>query len=201
MINFLSFKNPLFFPKLNGRGAEQDVSVPSAARMAKKRSACPGGAGEGVYKTNMEHGTVIEIRDGKALVETGVSSSCEGCLAGHSCLMSADGAKRRLWMENDGGAGVGDEVAFYIAGMAVVASAVVVYLVPAALLIGGIILGAEAGTMLGFTGDLPLMGGGAAGLMLSFLFSRAASAMMKKKKVAEPRMVDITRRGGSINCG
>lgn len=149
----------------------------------------------------MERGIVIEIRGGKALVETGVSSGCEGCLAGHSCLMSADGAKRRLWMDNDGGAGVGDEVAFHISGTAVVASAVVVYLVPAAMLIGGIILGARAGTMFGLTGDLPLIGGGAAGLVVSIPFSRAASALMKKKKAAEPRMVDITRRGGSINCG
>ncbi|MBP7738280.1 MAG: SoxR reducing system RseC family protein [Spirochaetes bacterium] len=149
----------------------------------------------------MEQGIVIEIRDGMALVETGVSSSCEGCAAGHSCLIGSDGAKRRLWMDNDGGARVGDEVAFRIAGAAVVMSAVVVYLVPAAMLIGGIILGASAGATFGLKGDLPLIGGGAAGLILSVLFSLAASALMKKKKVAEPRMVDITRRGGSINCG
>jgi len=147
----------------------------------------------------MEQGIVIEIRGAKALVETGVSSSCEGCLAGHSCLMSADGAKRRLWMDNDRNAVVGDEVVFHIAGTAVVMSAVVVYLVPAAMLIGGIILGARAGTMFGLRGDLPLIGGGAAGLVISILFSRAVSALMNKKKAAEPRMVDITRRCRSIN--
>lgn len=149
----------------------------------------------------MEQGIVIEIRDNKMLVETGMASLCGSCSISHSCVIGSDGAKRRLWIDNDGRARIGDEVTFDIAEKAVVLSAAVVYLLPVMLLIAGIVMGASAGEMLGLTGDLPLMAGGAAGLLLSTLIAWGASRVMKTKKGAEPRLIDITREGKTINCG
>jgi sigma-E factor negative regulatory protein RseC len=149
----------------------------------------------------MEQGVVIEIRDNKMLVETGMASLCGNCSVSHSCVIGADGAKRRLWMDNDGGAQVGDEVTFDIAERAVVLSAAVVYLLPVMLLIAGIVVGTSAGEMLGINGDLPLMAGGGAGLLTSALIAWAVSKVMKTKKVAAPRLVDITQKGKTINCG
>ncbi len=149
----------------------------------------------------MEQGTVIDIRGNKILVETGTASWCGGCAISHSCAIGADGVSRRLWMDNDGGALVGDEVTFEIAEKEVVAGAAVVYLLPVLMLIAGIILGASGRDRFGLEGDLPLLAGGAAGLVLAALFVWALSAIMKKKHVAVPRLIDITRRGGTINCG
>jgi sigma-E factor negative regulatory protein RseC len=142
----------------------------------------------------MERGTVIEIRGGKILVETGADSLCGSCSISHSCMIGADGARRRLWMDYDSGARVGDEVAFEIAEKEIVAGAAVVYLIPVLMLIGGIVLGAFAGGRFGIGGDMPLVAGGAAGLLLSVLVSWTVSSIMKKKKIAVPRLIDITRR-------
>ncbi len=142
----------------------------------------------------MEQGTVIEIRGNKILVETGTSSWCGGCSASRSCTIGADGARRRLWMDNDGSARVGDEVAFEISEKEAVAGAAVIYLLPVLMLIAGIVLGAFAGGRFGLGGDLPLIAGGAAGLLLSAPITWTVSALMKKKKIAAPRLIDITRR-------
>ncbi len=149
----------------------------------------------------MEQGIVIEIRGDRILVETGTASLCGGCSARHSCAMSPDGRSRRLWMDNDGGARVGDGVTFEITEKAVVASAAVVYLLPVLMLVAGTVLGGYAGGRLGLEGDLPLIAGGIAGLLVSVPVSWALSSVMKKKNVAVPRLIDITRKEGGINCG
>ncbi|HOT46949.1 MAG TPA: SoxR reducing system RseC family protein [Spirochaetota bacterium] len=149
----------------------------------------------------MERGIVVEIRGDTILVETGTASLCAGCSASHTCAMSPDRLSRRLWMDNDGGARVGDGVTFEIAERAVVTAAAVVYLLPVLMLIAGTVLGASAGGRFGLGGDLPSIAGGIAGLLVSFPASWALSAVMKKKKVAVPHLLDITRREGGINCG
>jgi positive regulator of sigma E activity len=149
----------------------------------------------------MEQGIVIEIRGDKILVETGTASLCGGCSASHSCAMSPDGLSRRLWMDNDRGARVGDGVTFEIAEKAVVAAAAVVYLLPVLMLVSGTVLGASAGGRFDLGGDLPLIAGGIAGLLVSVPVSWALSAVMKKKNIAVPRLIDITRKDGAINCG
>jgi sigma-E factor negative regulatory protein RseC len=150
---------------------------------------------------SMEQGFVVEIRGNKILVETGIASLCGSCTMSHSCVIGADGSKRRLWMDNDGSARVGDEVTFDIAERAVVMSALVVYLLPAVMLIAGIVAGASAGATLGLEGELPLIAGGVAGLLLSAAAAWVVSNIMKTKKGSEPRLVDITRRSDTINCG
>lgn len=144
----------------------------------------------------MEQGIVVEISGTKVLVETGIASLCGSCAVSHSCVIGADGAKRRLWMDNDRGAHVGDEVTFDIADRAVIMSALIVYLLPAGMLIAGIMAGAMAGA----ESDLPMLAGGVAGLLLAAATARVLSGIMSKKKVAVPRLVDITRKVETINC-
>ncbi len=147
----------------------------------------------------MEQGIVVETRDNKILVETGASSGCGGCSASRTCLIGADGAKRRLWMDNDG-ARVGDEVTFEIAGRAVVLGTAVMYLLPVILLFTGIIAGASIGEGIGAELDISSITGGAAGLLISALFAWVASRAMNRKRIALPRLIDITHKGKTINC-
>ncbi|TFH43841.1 MAG: hypothetical protein E4G96_00095 [Chrysiogenales bacterium] len=138
----------------------------------------------------MEQGVVASVENGKIMVEAEPNSCCEGCAIGHSCVIGA-GAKRRLWMGNSLGAGVGDEVLFSIHPRAVILGSTLHYALPVAFLLAGIVSGALIGGRTGRELELSSLIGGAAGIALSVLIIGAVSVLMKKRSLFVPRLEEI----------
>jgi positive regulator of sigma E activity len=144
----------------------------------------------------MEKGIVLEIENNRILVEAEPASCCEGCSAVHSCAMGAGGMKRRIWMDNTRGARAGDEVAFVIEERAVLLGAALMYLFPVASLLAGIVFGASGHAWPEIGRELSSILWGCAGLVLSFGVMGPIAALLKRKKLFLPRLVDITGRKG-----
>jgi len=86
-----------------------------------------------------ETGTVVDLRDGMALVETRSRSACSACGSGScgtSVVSQLFGLKRnRLALDNALGASIGDRVVIGIPDAVLVKAALWAYLVPVALMV------------------------------------------------------------------
>lgn len=142
----------------------------------------------------MERGVVVQVDGGRVLVEAGPDSSCDGCSAARSCLAAASGGGRRIWMDNTMGAATGDEVAFRIQARAVVGSALVLYAVPAVMLVAGILLGSSLSGRLGTDPELSAIAGGVASLIMSCGIILMASSVLKKRRGFIPQLVEVTAK-------
>ena len=146
----------------------------------------------------VERGIVVEVDGGAILVETAAGPSCEGCAAGHSCALIGSTARRRIRMENTLGARVGDGVAFIVEGRAVVAGSLLFYLLPAVMLVAGVLLGGGFGGRAGADRELASVLGGLAGLIMSFPAVAALSAALKKRRGFSPRLVEVAGRNHEL---
>jgi sigma-E factor negative regulatory protein RseC len=144
----------------------------------------------------MENGIVVEIQNNRILVEAEPNSCCDGCSAGSSCALGAGGRKRRIWMDNTLGALAGDEVVFIIEEKAVMAGALLMYLLPVVSLLAGIVYGSVGPEWPSIGRELLSILWGCAGLVFSFAVMGFVASLLKKKKLFLPRLVDITRRQG-----
>jgi len=142
----------------------------------------------------MERGIVVDIDRGRVLVEAGQNPSCGECAAARSCLIAASGGKRHIWMDNTRGAVIGDEVAFFIDGRAVITGSVVLYAVPAALLVAGAAAGFSQSGRFGADPELAAIAGGVAGLIMSCIIIAIVSSAIKKRELYVPRLVEVTAR-------
>jgi positive regulator of sigma E activity len=142
----------------------------------------------------MENGIVVEIQNNRILVEAEPDSCCDGCSAGSSCALGAGGRKRRIWMDNTLGALAGDEVVFIIEEKAVWAGALLMYLLPAASLLTGIVYGSAGPEWPDIGRELLSLLWGSAALVFSFAVMGLAASLLKRKKLFLPRLVDITGR-------
>jgi positive regulator of sigma E activity len=107
----------------------------------------------------IERGTVIAASEGLVDVRMAGGSACESC--GACCHVDRDGVTIE-GARNKLGAAVGDEVEVEVPEGADTRAGVIVFLVPAAGLLVGYLVGYLAARALGLTGDL----GGAPGCVL-----------------------------------
>jgi sigma-E factor negative regulatory protein RseC len=142
----------------------------------------------------MEKGIVVKIDGGRILVEAARNASCKSCSAAGSCSGTLSNGRRRIWMENNCGAGMGDEVAFFFREKAMIAGSLVLYAVPAVMLIAGIVLGASLSGWSGTDRELSSIAGGSVGLIMSYVITRIASSASKKRELFMPLPAEVTER-------
>lgn len=97
-------------------------------------------------------------------------------------------------MENTPGAGVGDEVLFFIEERALIAGSVVLFAVPAIMLVAGAVLGSFLSARFKTDPERSALAGGIAGLIMSYVFMKIVSAAVKKRDLFVPRITEVTGR-------
>ncbi len=115
---------------------------------------------------------VVEVKAGRALVETTRSASCDSCGARHACGCMGGGREARVWAENPLGAGPGEQVVIAVPEGTVLRASVLVYLVPVLALVAGALLGNSLAPAWGLSPDLGAAGLGILAMALAFLASR-----------------------------
>ncbi len=134
-----------------------------------------------------ETGKVLEVRPGRALVETQRGSACEGCAARGACAHLGGGREARVWVQDPLGVSPGDRVTVAVPEAAVVKASFWVYLVPVLVLLAGAVAGNALGPRFGIGPDA-----GAAILGLVAMAGALVASRWGGRKTAMPRIV---RRG------
>jgi len=119
-----------------------------------------------------ERGIVVEVKPGRALVETTRSAACDSCGARHACGCMSGGREARVWVEDPLQVSPGDQVVIAVPEGTVLRASVLVYLVPVMALVLGALLGNGLAPSLGFSPDLGAAGLGLLAMVLAFLASR-----------------------------
>jgi len=119
-----------------------------------------------------EQGQVLEVRGGRALVQTTRSGSCEQCGARHACGGAGGGREARVWAEDPLGVQAGERVIIAVPEGTVLRASLLIYLVPVGALVLGALLGNALAPALGWSADLGAAGLGLASMALAFLVSR-----------------------------
>ena len=114
----------------------------------------------------------MEVRTGRALVETVRSGSCDQCGARHACGAVGGGREARVWATDPLGVRPGERVVIGIPEGSVLRASLLVYLVPVAALVLGAVLGNALAPSLGWSTDLGAAGLGLACMTLALLGSR-----------------------------
>jgi positive regulator of sigma E activity len=114
-------------------------------------------------------GRVVAVRDGRVVVEVDTPADCESCHSRGTCHVAALGSKQ---VEVDAtGFAVGDRVRIIAFSAAVVRASLVLYLIPALLVVVGSFAGyATAEAFFGVEGNTGSLVGVIVGIMLSLLF-------------------------------
>jgi positive regulator of sigma E activity len=142
----------------------------------------------------VEKGVVVEKDIWRILVEAERGGCRDICSAGDSCSISAAHAKRRIWMENNLDARIGDEVRFFIAERTLILSSVVIYLIPAVMLIAGIAFGATCPGWLGLDCGVSSIAMGFICLIMSCGIIKIISGAAKKRSMFMPRLIEVSGR-------
>lgn len=142
-----------------------------------------------------ECGRVTEIKGNMALVETDPASFCMSCASKNSCPTGANPRTKKLWIENTLRAREGDNVYFYVPGGGVIASSLLIYMLPLVLLFAGIIVGIMLHAQLGL--DMEASSGifGIMGFGLSFVIIRLVSDRVLNKQKFKPKMLERSSPG------
>jgi sigma-E factor negative regulatory protein RseC len=119
-----------------------------------------------------ESASVVEVRGGRALVQTVRSSGCEHCAARGACAGLGGGREARVWVEDPLGVHPGERVVVAVPEGAVVRASIWVYLVPVVALLLGALLGNALAPRIGLSPDLGAAGLGVAAMVLAFLATR-----------------------------
>ena len=129
-----------------------------------------------------ERGVVVKVKGKRATVRFDRRSACDSC---HMCAVTRDGMKVEVVIENTLGANVGDFVEVEMAQRFVLTAAVIVYLIPLALVALGVGIGVLFNEL---TQILLAVGGLVVGFVIAFLLDRF---VIKKKKGFSPQMKSI----------
>lgn len=106
----------------------------------------------------IEHtGTVIEVESGRAVVELEAGAQC-GTSASCSCCGAMQGGRRRLEVDNNG-LKAGDNVQVTVPTVSGYVSMLVIFVMPMAFFIGGILIGQRFEPTPGATGMTTIVGG------------------------------------------
>jgi sigma-E factor negative regulatory protein RseC len=147
-----------------------------------------------------ENGTVLEVSNDYALVETRRASACGQCSMNKGCgtatLAKMFGAKRtRVRALNPVSARAGDQVVLGLAEEALVKGSLAVYAVPLLALLLGAVLGETIGAGLGLnSNDVLAIAGGAGGLMLGLWWLRLFSRTIRHSEKYQP-VITAIRQG------
>jgi sigma-E factor negative regulatory protein RseC len=95
-----------------------------------------------------EEGVIIGFKDGRALVKTEGSASCQSCKSVELCQPSPEDNQNVVEVENSLGACKGDKVVITIEARELLKTSMMVYLFPLILFIGGVLLGGVVGESL-----------------------------------------------------
>ena len=149
-----------------------------------------------------EVGTVVDVGDdGYASVRIHRVDACHTCEAKGACH-ALGGAHKEITLnvENTQGARPGDRVVLSLPEVSVITASATVYLVPAAGLVVGAVLGPQAGPAIGAGGDDAALIGAGIGLLLGLGLTRIVSGRIAGNPRYVPTMVSIEsareRRGG-----
>ena len=132
-----------------------------------------------------ETAQVVEVRPGRALVQTVRSTACEGCSARGTCAALGGGREARVWADDPLGVSPGERVVVAVPEAAVVRASVWVYLVPVVALVIGAVVGSSLAGRLGLPPDAGAAALGIAGMGAALLASRA----MGRRGAQGPRIV------------
>jgi len=135
---------------------------------------------------NTECGVIIEIKDNRALVETDPLSFCSSCAS--SC--KTRGKQRKVWMNNDIQAEIGNKIQFESNSKANIVLALIYYLIPVILLLIGALFFANFSDIYGIETDIAAFIGGIVGLILAFLIIFIFSRLFANKGCFFPRIVN-----------
>ncbi len=127
----------------------------------------------------------IEVRDGRALVQTQRTSACGHCAAKGGCGSLGGGRDARVWADDWVGVERGDKVMVAVPETAFVKASLVAYLLPVAALLGGAVAGNRYGPPMGYDKDLAAAAVGIAAMALALWFAR----FWAKRRISGPRIV------------
>lgn len=141
-----------------------------------------------------EHGIVIEKKGRIAVIKAQRSTSCDNCASKKSCH-SGTNADNEILIEADDSLGtkVGDRVVFSVSAGSVLKAGILLYLLPIASFIGGLVLGQTVftGFLPGYNADLVAGLTGAIFLALAFLGLKGYGALSERKGSLRPRVLRV----------
>lgn len=141
-----------------------------------------------------QEATVVAREGDHVWVEARRQSTCNGCAARSGCGTGAlggwlPGAVTRLRVPDPLGVRPGERVVIGVPEGAVLRGSLLVYLVPLLGLLGGALMGEQLGAFLSHTGDALALAGGAAGLLLGFVYARRAGSEGGHRGRTQPVLV------------
>ncbi len=143
-----------------------------------------------------EQGYVTGIgEDGWAKVVTDRKDACADCGASHCCVSFKSGSEMVIKAMNSAGANVGDLVTLSLSSGTLLKGAAVLYVIPLAGLMSGVVAGAglEQWLAMGETASIVFLG--FAGLILGFVITAFISRRMSAKNRLTPVITRIIRPG------
>lgn len=143
-----------------------------------------------------EQGYVTGIReDGWAQVVTDRKDSCDNCGASHCCVSFGSSSEMAIKALNSAGANVGDLVRLNLNSGTLLKGAAVLYVIPLAGLMSGVIAGAELDQWLAIGETASIVLFGLVGLILGFAMTAIISRRMSAKNKLTPIITRIIRQG------
>jgi len=136
-----------------------------------------------------EEARVIEVRNGRALVETSRSSACKACAGRAGCATLGGGREARVWAADHVGVERGMRVEVAVGEGSFLLAGFLVYMVPVAALLLGAYGGHSWATRNGFDADLTAAGAGISFMALALLASRFIASRRIKGPVVT-RVID-----------
>ncbi|MBW1691796.1 MAG: SoxR reducing system RseC family protein [Deltaproteobacteria bacterium] len=143
-----------------------------------------------------EQGYVTGIReDGWAQVVTDRKDACADCGASHCCVSFRSSSEMVIKALNNAGANVGDLVSLSLSSGSLLKGAAVLYVIPLAGLMSGVIAGAGLEKWLAVGETALIVAFGFAGLILGFVMTALISRRMSAKNRLTPIITRIIRPG------
>lgn len=132
-----------------------------------------------------EAGRIIEVRAGRALVQTERSGACGRCAAKAGCAPLGEGRQARIWAADCVGVERGEKVVVEIPEKSLLTAAVLGWFVSAALLAAGAWAGTRVGPRWGYSRAAAGVVAGCGALALSL----AAMKLSARRRLKGPRIV------------
>jgi sigma-E factor negative regulatory protein RseC len=137
----------------------------------------------------IEQGIVKEIKGNKVLIETEPAAGCDSCPMNKKCVVVAEDSRRNLWALSSIQLEQGERVEFTIEGKNLFYTSVLIYLIPAILLLIGAVLGASLSDLWGLDKDLRAFLGGSLFFLCSWFMVRLISSRMEKSTASMPLVI------------
>ena len=141
-----------------------------------------------------EHGIVVEKKERIAIIRAERTTSCDNCSSKKSCH-SPGAVDNEILIEAEDPIGVktGDRVVFAVSAGSVLKAGFLLYLLPIAFFIGGVVLGQTvlAGGLPGYNPDLVTGVTGLVFLGAAFLGLKVYGSLSERKGSLRPRVLRV----------